>query len=221
MTDLPPDTFPTGRIFPGVHVHFSDQSAEGVETLLDAYPEELTKAERRLEAARVLLGREEELAEWLRADPSHARLLLNDPAAALSAVAPQIDTEVSIVGRGLAERLGLSVNHVDTGVVVFNPPEVLALQLLRDVANEAGGRPNGYAALLADIEGFVAAVGEGRFPTDVIALTVAGIARAFEVSGTHTSTSMPSGLLAFLDENPAIAERWTGAHVEEANGGAQ
>lgn len=221
MTDLPHDAVPARRFPAGLRVHFFDQPVEGVEELLDEYPEELTQAERRLEAARALLGREEELADWLRADPSHARLLLTDPAAALSAVAPQIDVDVSIVGQGLAERLASSVAHVDTGVVVFNPPEVLALQLLRDVANEAGGRPDGYAALLADIEGFVTAVAGSRFPTDVIALTVNGIVRAFDVSDSLPSAPVPSVVLALLDENPTIAERLSDAHVEEADGGAK
>lgn len=201
-------------------VQFSDEPGRPLQQLLAEFSEEQAVNEQRLRVAEALVEHEDQLQEWLRADPAHARRLLTDPGDALREVFPDLDpVALPLTGRHLVEQLLGSARMVDARIVVVSPPEVLAAQLLRDVAEHAGNDQDGYAELFQDVEGTVTEVAGDRFGPDVIARVVDGIRRALSVSppvGTPAvSAAIPSPLLAFLAGDPDTQARLAGAVVEE------
>ncbi|NMR21034.1 hypothetical protein [Cellulomonas fimi] len=204
-------------------VRFSDDESRPVRTLLAGFEDERAVDERRLRAAEAVLEHEGELREWLHADPGNPRRLLTDPGAVLRELLPEIEpVDLPLTGRHLVERLLASAGMLDAGIVVYSPPEVLAIELLRDVAVQAGTQPDGYASLFADIEGTVGAVAAGRYGPDVVALVVAGVKRA--VLGPPTPASpavpiaVPSALLAFLARDPNSSVQLAAGTVGEVGG---
>lgn len=173
--------------------------------------EEAERSGARLALAESLISRRDELTAWLARDDTHPRLLLSEPRAALQQAFPDLDVpEITTIGRELVTQL--LGHHPDpfVSVVVHTPPEVFALRLLLDVANDAASGPAGYDELFADIRGTVTRVEAGRYGSDVINRVVDGISRAHGPASTPAPSgdARPSGnlLAAFLAQHPAALE---------------
>jgi hypothetical protein len=203
---------------PDTRMRFSDQGEASLGKLLETAPDDIASSQRRLKVARSVLKREDELNAWLGKDPANATLLATDPGAALAEALPGLKAEeIPPASQALVNRLVASGVGFTAGVLVYDPPEVLAVRLLAEVGNDAAARPDGYGPLLADVEGVVGAVAAGRYSPEVVALVVAGVRRAFEgvtVPLVMTIvTLIPPGILTLLDERPDALD---GATIGEA-----
>jgi hypothetical protein len=193
-------------------VRFEDVARDvEIEPLLREAQDEVARAESRLALARAVDSRRRELEEWLAADPANPELLLTDPAEGLRLALPGVEIPEHAPGAGelLAQLVELHPVR-RAGVVVFTPPEVFAVQLLRDVAEDAAQRPTGYDELFADIGGTVARVEAGRFGADVVARVVAAVSfvRGLPVPvAPAPPRPARSALAALLDDRPDIRRR--------------
>jgi hypothetical protein len=196
---------------PTLVVRFGARDDLDLAPILRESREELGRGEARLALAEELHRRRDELEAWLADDPARPQLLLSDPRSALQEAFPDLDVpEATFAGGEFIAQL-VRFREVAAGVVVYTPPEVFAVQLLHDVAEDAAARPSGYDELFADIQGSVSRVEAGRFGADVIRRVVEGISRArgLPVPAPLRVSTRPafSALAAFLDEHPEARER--------------
>jgi hypothetical protein len=197
---------------PTLAVRFVDEGDLDAELVLRDARVDFDRAPARLALAELVYARREELVAWLAADAAHPRLLLSDPQSALREAFPDLEIpQATPVGRELVDQLLRFRDDPVAGVVTFTPPEVFAERLLRDVADDAAARPNGYDELFSDIRGTVSRVEAGRFEADVINRVVEGISRAhgLPVPAPLQPARQPawSALAAFADEHPGVREQ--------------
>jgi hypothetical protein len=196
---------------PTLTVRFGGGDDVDVAPVIQESREEFDRVQARVALAEEVHGRQAELEAWLAADPDHPQLLLSDPRSALQQAFPDLEVpEVAAAGQELMARLLRFRESPAAGVVIYTPPEVFAVKLLHDVAEDAASRPTGYDELFADIRGTVTRIEAGRFGTDVINRVVDGISRArgLPVPAPMRTSAQPvwSALAAFLDEHPDVRE---------------
>jgi hypothetical protein len=181
-------------------------------SILASARQESINAEERLSAAERLLGERERVEEWLAADPAHPKFLLTDPRSALQEAIPGIELpDLNTVGHELVAQLVRNHETFEAGVLTYTPPEGLAVELLRAVANDAGSTPGGYSALFSDIQGTVTRVEAGQYGADVITRVVNGIYRGIgltppSILPTTKFGPAPPTLASYLDQHPEARE---------------
>jgi len=196
---------------PTLSLRFGNGDDVDVAPVIQEARDEFDRVQARLTLAESVHGRRDELEAWLATDPARPQLLLSDPRSALQQAFPDLEVpEVTPVAQELVAQLLRFRESPTVGVVVYTPPEVFAVRLLHDVAEDAAARPTGYDELFADIRATVTRVEAGRFGTDVINRVVDGLSRVrgLPVPAPLRPNAQPmrSALAAFLDEHPEIRE---------------
>ncbi|MET0787891.1 MAG: hypothetical protein ABWY33_01495 [Cellulomonas sp.] len=206
---MPDDTDP--QLWPGdvpavVRLGGEGRRVDG-RRILDRRDVELKGAEARERLAKTVVDRQGELLAWVEADEANARLLLEQPEKALAQALPGVDAVEVVVPSGALLGHVLAGAHLTRVSEKVAPETSQALALLREVAEDAAASPSGYADLTGDSYATVTRVAGGRYSAGVVQRTIEAVlrGRGIVTISLPPSTTVPSGVLLTLRENPAAA----------------
>ncbi|MEZ0448566.1 hypothetical protein [Cellulomonas sp. ICMP 17802] len=206
---MPDDTDP--HVWPGdvpsvVRLGAGGRRVDG-RRILARHDVELKGAEARAELAKTVVDRQGELLAWVEQDEANAQLLLEQPAKALALALPGVDPVEVVVPSGALLGHVLAGAHLTKVAEKVVPETAQALALLREVADDAAASPGGFADLTADTSAAVTRVAAGRYSAVVVQRTIEAVlrGRGIVTISLPPTTTIPSGVLLTLRENPAAA----------------